>query len=633
MRPSRVDTPAEFARRTLGLLDLEREAEVAEARKLLEQLPEEIQQARGVALFRLEVTEEGSGYGGRTVWSLGPRRGTQLPAHRIRSGDVVTLRGGDEKAAPLGGVVTRVRTEWIQVALDADPDAPLPFPISVQRVANEVTWRRLGRAMRALATFERGPCARVIDLAFGLREPSTPDEERFEALDATLDASQRTAVAFALATPDLALIHGPPGTGKTTAVCELIRQEVGRRHRVLACAPTNVAVDNLAERLADAGLRIVRMGHPARVHPHLLGHSLDAQVRKAVQSYGGEQLAQDLDRELKRRERATRRDERELHHEAAQALRDELKELERDATRRVLGSAEVVLATTTGAGDGMLRDVDFDLAVVDEAAQALEAAAWIPLLKARRAVLVGDHRQLPPTLRSAEAARLGLERTLFDRLMDVQGGALGRMLTVQYRMHETIMAFSSEELYEGRLEAHPTVAAHRLIDLEGVRASRDSEAVLVLIDTAGCDLEEVVDRFDESKSNPGEVGLVRQHLDRLFEAGVRPTDVAVIAPYLAQVHLLRTEIGKQHPGLEIDTVDGFQGREKEAILISLTRSNPRCEVGFLADERRLNVALTRARRHLCVIGDSATIGAHPFLSRLVDAISDRGEYRSAYEYL
>ncbi|MBI4601727.1 MAG: AAA family ATPase, partial [Planctomycetes bacterium] len=221
---------------------------------------------------------------------------------------------------------------------------------------------------------------------------------------------------------------------------------------------------------------------------------------------------------------------------------------------------------------------------------------------------------------------------LFDRLSARHGGAITRMLTVQYRMHEAIMEWPSRELYDGRLEAHPSVARHLLSGLPGVAASPDTIAPLVFIDTAGCGFEEAVEPEGDSKRNDGEAAVVARHLESLFAAGLSPADAAVITPYNAQVDRLRAALAPAHPGLEIGSVDGFQGREKEAVVISLVRSNHRGDVGFLSDDRRTNVAVTRARRHLAVIGDSATISRHAFLGRLVEHCQARGEYRSAWEY-
>jgi len=256
-------------------------------------------------------------------------------------------------------------------------------------------------------------------------------------------------------------------------------------------------------------------------------------------------------------------------------------------------------------------------------------AMGIPLLRGRRVVLAGDHRQLPPTVISPVAAEAGFRVSLMERLVDRLGDRITRQLTVQYRMHEAIAGFSSREFYHDSLVCDASVRGHTLADLPDVTRADWTEAPLELIDTAGADLTEEKEPDGESKRNVGEGRLVASRVERLLAHGVRPDQIAVIAPYAAQVRWLRR--GLPIDDLEIDTVDGFQGREKEVVVISLTRSNPTGEIGFLSDTRRMNVALTRARRKLIVIGDSATLGGDPFFARLFAYFQDRGAYRSVWE--
>jgi ATP-dependent RNA/DNA helicase IGHMBP2 len=623
-----------FAQTTRRLLEAERRAEVEEAMRLQAALSPAELEARGIVILRLRVADESPGLGGRTVFTLERTGGDDLPAHRLQPGDIVRIapqRGGSTSQEATG-VVSRVTSRRIAIALDEPPEDPLDEPVRIDRVANDVTWRRLREGLDRLEGTARGPASRLRDVLFGLREPERGRPRPLDPIDPALDPSQREAVAFALEARDVALIHGPPGTGKTTALVEVVRQAVRRGEKVLACAASNIATDNLVERLAASGARVVRLGHPARLLPTVLEHSLDALVERA----DGSRIALDARRELEREERRLRkardRAERRAIRDGVRRLRAEVRELEERVVRDILDRADVVLATNVGAGDPMLSGLEFDRVAIDEAAQALEASSWIPILLGRMVVLAGDHRQLPPTIRSREAEAGGLGVTLFQRLQARHGDAITRMLTIQYRMHERIMEWPSRELYEGRLEAHASVAAHLLRDLPGVTLSPETEAPLVFIDTAGCDLEEVVDAEGDSKANDGEADIAVAHVERLLAAGLRPEQIALITPYNAQVDRLRARLSTAHPLLEIGSVDGFQGREKEAIVISLVRSNPRGEVGFLADDRRTNVAVTRARRHLAVIGDSATISRHAFLGRLVAHCEAKGDYRSAWEY-
>ena len=449
---------------------------------------------------------------------------------------------------------------------------------------------------------------------------------------AGLNASQRAAVEFALSAEDIAIIHGPPGTGKTTSVVAFIEQAALRGETVLACAPSNTAVDNLLERLAQGGERVVRVGHPARVKEGLRGHSLDA----LVEAHENMRLVKDLLRQaeelFRKADRFTRAKpppgaKQDWRREARQ-LKSESRALERQAIDHVLDRASVICATTS-IDDVVLGDRTFDWVVIDEACQCTESASWVPLLRGRRVLLAGDHCQLPPTVVSPVAAREGYARSMLERLVETYGESVTRQLDVQYRMHATIMQFSSAQFYRETLQADAAVAGHLLSDLAGVAAAPLVQEPVTFIDTAGASYDEEEEADGSSRRNPQEGALVLKKLQQLLEAGVPAGDIAVIAPYAAQVRWLRERAPDRE--VEIDTVDGFQGREKEAVIISLVRSNRTGEIGFLADTRRMNVALTRARRKLLVIGDSSTLGGHPFYAALLEYFESIGAYHTVWE--
>lgn len=480
----------------------------------------------------------------------------------------------------------------------------------------------------------KGPAVDLVPVLFGGKAPSFAKKPvTFTPFNKNLDHSQKAAVSKALGSNNVMLLHGPPGTGKTTAVVELILQEVKRSSKILACAASNIAVDNLVERLACHRVKLVRMGHPARLLPQVLDSSLDAQVMRADNS----SLANDVRKEmkvlnsklLKAKDRRTRGDiRRELR-----SLGKEERQRQQQAVADVIKDSTVILTTLTGALTRQLRDTTFDVVIIDEAAQALEIACWIALLKGRRCVLAGDHLQLSPTVQSAEAENKGYGRTLFERLTALYGDDITSMLTVQYRMHELIMQWSSRELYNDKIEAHSSVSGHSLCDLEGVKQTSATEPTLILIDTDGCDMEEKKDEAD-STYNEGEARVAVAHAKLLMEAGVQACDIGIITPYSAQVGILKgmRSDDKKLVDLEISTVDGFQGREKEAIVISMVRSNDTHEVGFLSDKRRMNVAVTRARRQCCIVCNVETVGKDDFLKRLVDHFEANGEYLSAMEF-
>ena len=406
-----------FAAEHLRLLQVERQAEIAEAERLLLQRSDAELQARGTALLRLEVADLEPGFGGRLHAVLRPSRG-ELPAHRFGPGDVVAVREHKDQRPLCTGVFVRGRSDTVTVALD-DDEVELPGLVRLDQMVTDVTFRRLDSALRELQREQKGEPARFLDVLFGERDPEFAPKPATDAIrwfDEALDPSQREAVAHALRAEHVALIHGPPGTGKTTAVVELIRQCVGRGERVLACAPSNVAVDNLAERLLRAGLRVVRLGHPARVHAAVRDVSLASLVADAPEQKLLRDVKREVEQGLRKVHRAKTRQDRFAARNEVRALRAELRHLEAAITKGLVDGAEVVLATTTGAADERLFERSFDRVVVDEAAQALEAACWIPLQRGRRLVLAGDHKQLPPTIQSAEAAAGGLARTMFERL-------------------------------------------------------------------------------------------------------------------------------------------------------------------------------------------------------------------------
>jgi DNA polymerase alpha-associated DNA helicase A len=521
---------------------------------------------------------------------------------------------------------------------------------------------------QALTTLLKTPEEQYTSLQrvlLGLSGPSAanPNTTIPTYFDDTLNPAQREAVRFALASPDLALIHGPPGTGKTYTLIELIRQFLALGQRVLVCGPSNISVDNIVERLgaASPSTPIVRLGHPARLLPGVLRNSLEVLSRTSEQAG----IVGDVRREIEEKMAAVRKvkgkeAKRGVWREVRE-LRREYREREARVTRELVGGSKVVLSTLHGAGgrDAKVQNggKGYDVLIVDEAAQAVEPQCWVPIVMAgdiRKVVLAGDHMQLPPTIRGADAevgkdeekkrqksldeelAKLSLEndvikrskgwsleKTMFDRLLGLYGKDIKRLLNVQYRMHERIMRFPSDELYDGELVAAPGVKARLLKDLEyAVEDTDDTREPLVFFDTQGGLFPEKVEDSPEngqvkksmllgdSKSNDMEAAVVKMHVQNLIAAGVKDEDIAVVTPYNAQLAALSGMLRETYPGLELGSVDGFQGREKEAVIVSLVRSNPEHEVGFLGEKRRLNVAMTRPKRHLCVIGDSETVSRY-----------------------
>lgn len=637
---------SDFISSTLPLLEMEKNAEVAQAQEAVSGVRPEKAQARGRALLNLKLRDAEGGLLGRTLLTFMLNKGSgdsmshPLPPHKFSPHDVVDIRANKADSngpALVGGLVYRVKEDCITVAVEEAPDEGLDQPLRLEKLANEVTYKRLKEAVQSLGNMrQQGPAAGLVDVLFGQRPPRfMANLPPWTPMNSGLDASQLKAVGLALSSQDIALVHGPPGTGKTTAIVEIILQEVKRGNKVLACAASNVAVDNLVERLAraDPKMSVVRMGHPARLLPQVLDNSLEAHVMRSDNSSLAKDCRKDIKAANARLTKLGRKDyaERRALRSELRSLSKEEKQRQQKAVEEVLKHSSVVCATLTGVATFHLRDLTFDVAVVDEAAQALEAATWAGLLKAPRAVLAGDHLQLPPTVISDEAAHKGLSRTLFERLQGKFGSTASAMLTMQYRMNTSIMQWPSHELYQDLLTAHPSVASHTLQGLQEFSASIDDVPVLLLIDTAGCNMEEQAEEDGDSKRNDGEAKAVMAHIERLLGAGLAAEHIGVITPYNGQVAALRELRGDKMSAVEISSVDGFQGREKEAIVISMVRSNDKGEVGFLSDKRRMNVAFTRARRHCAVICDSETVSKDPFLASLVTYMEAHGVYISAEE--
>ncbi|GAM39967.1 DNA polymerase alpha-associated DNA helicase [Talaromyces pinophilus] len=657
-------------------------------------------QATGYALTGIVLEQCRTGMGGRIVGEFGADAAyatesteesdgrARFGAHGIRVGDVVRVleissgrksgkegkEAGGNKSDGAEGVVIKASEKALSVAFgqsggganakaeEESVDDMWGKKLWLVKLANDVTHRRLNQTMEKMEKMSESEHTYFMRVLFGHTTPSSPDYDTIRPLDfidPTLNDSQKEAIRFALASKEIALIHGPPGTGKTHTLIELILQMTRRNMRILVCGPSNVSVDNIVERLTPHKVPIVRVGHPARLLPSVLDHSLEV----LTQTSEAAEIVRDVRKEIDEKQASIRktrngRERREIYGDLKE-LRKEFRERESKCVENLVTGSKVVLATLHGAGGHQLKNQKFDVVIIDEASQALEAQCWIPLLTASRAVLAGDHLQLPPTIKSSnidakkistgkarEAEKdssrslngVSLEKTMFDRLLALHGPSIKRMLTTQYRMHEKIMQFPSNELYEGKLIAADSVKDRLLKDLPyGVEETDDTKEPLVFIDTQGGDFPEKAEDEDttikggllsESKSNEMEARIAIRHVEGLINAGVRPEDIAVVTPYNAQVALIAQSLKEKYPGIEIGSVDGFQGREKEAIVVSLVRSNEKHEVGFLGEKRRLNVAMTRPKRHLCVCGDSETISkGSKFLKNWMAFLEEHSDLR------
>ncbi|KAH0254745.1 DNA helicase, partial [Aureobasidium melanogenum] len=666
-----IDIPS-FANKQLKLLAAELSAELEETALLTATHAPSTLARAGLAVLNLSVSAQRTGLGGKSLieLSLDPAIAgteTQLPEHGLRVGDIVGVseqpKGAEKKKErqdmekkQIQGVVVKVLRETIVVALDKD-EVDIPGgKLWLVKLANDVTYKRMNQTMTKLLKMPESEHSTLMRVLFGQSsavsvQPRDMAEE-LEWLDPSLNDSQKEAIKFALASPEVALIHGPPGTGKTHTLIELIRQCLKKGLRLLVCGPSNISVDNIVERLSPHKVPMVRLGHPARLLPGVLNHSLDILTRTSDAAA----LVKDIRNEMDAKQASIRKTR---NGRERKAIYGEIKELRKDYRQReaacvssLVRESKVVLATLHGAGGFHLKSQEFDIVIVDEASQALEAQCWVPLLSsgASKLILAGDHLQLPPTIKSSNSKSskqnpktgkgdVNLETTLFDRMLDLYGDDIKRMLTIQYRMHEKINAFPSAALYESKLMAAESVKARLLKDLPyDVEETEDTTEPVVFWDTQGGEFHEKTDDDDEpkskssllgeSKSNELEAAIVKKHVQSLVDAGIKAEDIAVVTPYNGQLAVLSQLLKERFVGIELGSIDGFQGREKEAVIVSLVRSNAEHEVGFLAEKRRLNVAMTRPKRHLCVVGDSETVGrGSKFLKSWMEFLEENADLR------
>ncbi len=564
--------------------------------------------AHGLALFDLRARPDGWLFGQRIVKLELDGRG-DMGQHRFRQGDIVMLSRGD----PIGektieAIVSDRSRNRIRIVLPELPSGIRSGYWRMDRAANKVAFDRMRDALNSIFAEEGG--APLRDLLLGLvHDPITtaglgPElggtNRRPASRPGGLNESQQVACDAAIS-ERLTLIQGPPGTGKThTAVRILQSWSSQNAGTILAVADSNVAVDNLLEGLLGLGVGAVRLGQPVKVRESLREATVDAQMEDHP-------LRRDLEEHLELNEKLARRISGMKGKEKGLAHRDlnrgwkEVRRIERQMRDDILDRAQVLCCTCIGVGHQLLEGRKFTRVLLDEATQATEPASLVPLVRgARQIVLVGDHRQLPPTVISQRAENGGLRRSLFERLVAM--GIEPKLLDTQYRMHPAISDFPNRSFYEGQLV--DGIAAAERPNPAGLLWN-DWEVPIAFLPLNG---DEILSSDGASKENPSEAGWAARILESLLEAGdLNQSDIGIITPYAGQVRAIRDALTERNDSVEVKTVDGYQGREKEVIIFSCVRSNSDGNVGFLADPRRLNVALTRAKRGLIVIGDPETL--------------------------
>lgn len=620
---------------------LERDEERTRLQSLLEHASLKQRRAEGLSWSPVAVTAASYAFGG-AQWSLACGEGGGLPnAFRVGSAVLLSPVGDDESSKALGVWPARVRKMRgldMEVVLEGDgPEGVSPQHLkwTVDARADERSYNAMAHALSHWVNADADEDKAFRDLALGLAERwSAPDPEDVLVGDASgLNEGQQRAAEDIWRRPQVSLLHGPPGTGKTSTLVKAVKALVDDGDKVLAAGPSNMAVDVLVERFHSLGLNVVRVGHPMRVQQGVLETTLDARVQRLPEYARVLKTRRDAAQQQRAADKyvrnfdAAQREARKQARAEARAMRKEAEELEAYLAEKVIREADVVCATLVGCDDRRLRGLKFDVAIVDEAAQALPPATLIPMRRANRLVLSGDPCQLPPTVKSQRAQVLST--TLMERLVERYPDQT-HLLQVQHRMHEAIMAFGNLKFYQGQLTAHAEVGDRTL---EGVQP-------WVVVDTAGCGFDEVRSEEGGSVSNLDEAAFV---LGRAVEwLTMHPgISLGIVAPYAAQVETLRegwSERLRAQPELReaavtIHTVDGFQGQERDAMLVSLTRSNDKGEVGFLRESRRIHVAQTRAKMACMLVGDSATLSSDPFLADLFDFAQANDAYDSAWSWM
>ena len=654
------------------LVELERKEEMERHEIEIKRLSPREREKKGRALLNMRSKKDGHTYDHKPkVKFMKKEVGEKLPDTEISIGDLVMISKNKilDDNNPTGTVSEKTNYSLTVVFDEKPPGFVLSDNLRIDLYVNDVTFQRMFDTLKKFKN--KNQDSKLDNLQgklLGLDKPSCKEklQDEIEWINEDLNNSQKEAVKSAILANDFYLIQGPPGTGKTMTAIEIINQAVKKNKEILATADSNVAVDNLVERLVNMGTDVLRLGHPIRVTPLLRKHTLDYKILDHPKYKEAEKLREKANELLDKQEqyqhpgdslkrgmnddqiirkaeqnKGARGVKPAIIEEMAEWIKlqqeiDELfnkiNKLEETAVKDLLEKADVVCATNSTAGSELLSEYNFDLIIIDEATQSTEPAALIPFIKGKKAVLIGDHKQLPPTILNEKAAKKGLNKSMFERLYEIYGKSIRSMLEIQYRMHDDIMNFSNKEFYNNKLKSSSNVANHTLEDLgykmKGKECFTDKslnpDKPIVFIDTKMMTANERSLKGSNSYDNPVEMQILLDIVDEALKSKLKPKDLAFIAPYKDQVDLFKKHNNIEN--LEINTVDGFQGSEKEVILISLVRSNSHNNIGFLRDLRRLNVALTRAKRKLIIIGDSSTIEKNETYKNLVDYIKDNGLY-------
>jgi superfamily I DNA and/or RNA helicase len=628
-----------YFKKLLDLLKIEREEDRNTYLKLTETSSVADRRANGLTWYPIAIrgTEPSRG----DYLNVEIERTThQDLAHQFRFGaSAVLFSNHDPKKDRLEGTISYQGGNRLKITLFTDelPDWCHDGKLGAELLFDNNSYDEMQNAIKQASLLKEKPEGRLINILTGEQAPAFADQVNYDSLTG-LNPSQQSAVQKILSAQDLAVIHGPPGTGKTTTLVRAIKALIAQnKEQILVVAPSNTAVDLLSEKLSNEGLNVLRIGNPARVSDKLMSFTLDSKMQEHSYVKDVKKLKKqaseykNMAHKYKRSFGKAERDQRKALFDEAHKIMKEVDKTEQFIIDDLVAKAQVITATLVGSNHYTVRNVKFNTVVIDEAGQALEPASWIPILKAQKVIMAGDHFQLAPTIKSNEAAKKGLSITLLEKCVALHPEAV-TLLNEQYRMNETIMGFSSKEFYGDKLKAHQSVAQQSLFL---------GDLPLTFIDTAGCGFDEKPE--GTSSVNPEEAAFLIRHLTQLAETLNTDADnfptIAVISPYKEQIRILKELLLNADALLpyahkiSANTIDSFQGQERDVVYISMVRSNSTGDIGFLADIRRMNVAITRAKKKLVIIGDSSTLGNFPFYADLIRYAEEVNGYKSAWEFM
>ena len=624
-------------RKLSDAIDAERKAEEAHYRSLSAEKTKAERIESGILWYPVVLLSQVYTVGEQVELVFERTKNLDSP-HKLKSGAGCTVfkADGNSNLIELRGVVSYTRRNKVAIILSEEvvsksQISDLKGHIGVELIYDDRPYKVMQSALKAVMSTDL-PHIKI--LRDGISDGSSFEGTKpsnFEISPPHLNETQVKALNGSIRSENISIIHGPPGTGKTTTLVSVIKGLLNSEKRVLVCAPSNNAVDLLAQQLDMVGISVLRIGNVTRIADGLVHLTLAEKARMhadwqhikkvKIEAVNASKKAGKYKRSFGERERAERRD----MYKEARELKNWAKDLEYKLVSTLVSEAQVICSTLIGVSHKSIRDLNFKTLVIDEASQALEPECWNAMLKAEKVILAGDHLQLAPTVKSSDAVEMGLADTLLTQLTDKIRHTY--LLGVQYRMHEQILSFSNKEFYSNKLISHESVAERTL---------ENDEEPLVFIDTSGCGFDETINKRTLSKFNEGEFFILREHFlqsaDRYKDASI-----GIISPYSEQVKYLKLKLEEDEElkkyDIVINSIDGFQGQEKDVIYISLVRSNDKGEIGFLSDEKRLNVAMTRARKKLILIGDMSTLSKSKLFNRLSEHVEKVGVYQSAWEYM